>query len=889
MGREVDRRDFTVNRLSAARENQLHGLASEVSDRLPGDHRISIAGFNPVTGNPALVASEAAPDEKGNYVQRALDHVRGISRALGLVATQPVEFTADPNTSQASSGSVTVHLQQQYKGISIFQANEAVRFSPSGHLDETVGSSISVVDELDLSPKLSVQEAVLKAAQHVAVPQADEQGAKDPFGESLKLTSVDVSHFQPKVIATFPDKADQPTVLEAGPFGDRLKANLIWFPLADTLRLAWETIVTMPNYEGQYRTIVDSETGEILYCHQLIKRVAARGNVYVVDGSSPRQPINFPRPLTDYGFPLPNPMPSEFPDDWVTDNRSVGNSTFAHLGQSGPTIAGTTQNGVLTFDPSDAVGDDQKVLNIFYYNCYMHDFFYLLGFRELDGNFQRDNLARGGRTLDPVDARAHSGEVSGTANMSTPIDGSSPVMNMGLVTATGRHTAFDSSVVFHEFMHGVTNRLVGGPLDTRALDAPQSEGMGEGWGDYIACAINNTEVVGSWVVNQPLGIREFRYDSSFPDDFGNLGKGRYNEEHNIGEIWCATLMEVNRKIGKTLAVQLVVDALKVSPANPSFLDMRDAILKTLDNKLAAGQLTAGEHGNARNGIWTAFAKFGMGPAARSNGASLTGIVPDFNKPPEPTGSSSHVESSPNVVIPDNQPAGVTSVVNFSQAGIIKRLSVSVDIVHTFIGDLQVSLIAPSGDPIVLHNREGASADDLIKSYTSEGTAGLAALAGKSAQGNWTLKVADLAGADVGTLRRWSLDIGVEAGPQSARGEAAPGAMIPDNNPSGISSTIGVTAPGIATGIKVAIDITHTFIGDLKVELISPSGQSAVLHDRRGGGQDNLIVTFDSTSTSALVPLINQPVAGNWVLRVSDLAALDTGKLNKWSLELTVGG
>ncbi len=53
----------------------------------------------------------------------------------------------------------------------------------------------------------------------------------------------------------------------------------------------------------------------------------------------------------------------------------------------------------------------------------------------------------------------------------------------------GRLTAFDSSVVFHEFTHGVTNRLVGGRLYARALDATQSSGMGEGWSDYVACTI----------------------------------------------------------------------------------------------------------------------------------------------------------------------------------------------------------------------------------------------------------------------------------------------------------------------------------------------------------------------------------------------------------------
>ena len=50
-----------------------------------------------------------------------------------------------------------------------------------------------------------------------------------------------------------------------------------------------------------------------------------------------------------------------------------------------------------------------------------------------------------------------------------------------------------------------------------------------------------------------------------------MGTGRYTgEEHDLGEIWCATLMEMNRNIGKLLGLQLVVDGFKLTPANPSF-------------------------------------------------------------------------------------------------------------------------------------------------------------------------------------------------------------------------------------------------------------------------------------------------------------------------------
>ncbi len=635
MSREIDLRDFSADK-SGSRQGDLESLASEVSQNLQGDHRIRISNFDAATGNPAVVVSEDAPAGEGNYVQRALDHVQAISGALGLVATQPTEFAPDPNVQRTSSGARAVYLRQQYKGVPIFQAAQTVRFTPDDKLSETAGSSVTIPEETTVAPRLSVEEAVLAAARYVAEPEPDEREATDQFGEPLNPTSVDVSGFVPSIIAAFPDQAEQPTVLDPGPFADQVKANLTWFYLGeDDLRLAWEVVVTMPNYEGQYRTIVDADTGETLYCRQLARFVKARGNVYHVNGKQDRRMTAFPRPYEDYGVPgrdsLPDNLPP-FPGDWVEADAAVGNSVRAHLAAAGPTIKGTVEDGLLTFDPDDPTSDDQKVLNIFYFNCYMHDYFYLLGFRETDGNFQRDNFGLGGVGADAVDARAHPGGVSGTANMLTLSDGKTPIMNMGLVTSTGRHTAFDADVVYHEFTHGVTNRLVGGPLDERSLEAPQSSGMGEGWSDYIACTINETIVAGSWVVDDPRGIREFPYDSNFPDDFGDLGTGRYREEHNIGEVWCAALMEMNRNIGADLGVQLVVDALKLSPTNPSFLEMRDSILAALADMMTAEKIDPDDHALSRDGIWRAFARFGMGPGARSNGASLSGIIADFDTP-----------------------------------------------------------------------------------------------------------------------------------------------------------------------------------------------------------------------------------------------------------------
>ena len=102
------------------------------------------------------------------------------------------------------------------------------------------------------------------------------------------------------MVAAFPDRPDLPAVLEPGPFGAVIRASLVWFP-AEQLRLAWEVLLTIGNYDAQYRTIVDAQTGEILFCKQLVARVLGRGNVYRVDGGRLVRCTDFPRPRPNWG------------------------------------------------------------------------------------------------------------------------------------------------------------------------------------------------------------------------------------------------------------------------------------------------------------------------------------------------------------------------------------------------------------------------------------------------------------------------------------------------------------------------------------------------------------------------------------------------------------
>src|SRR4029434_10330026 len=107
MGREVDRRDRTVNRVTPARRVELTNLAAEASTRLPGAHGLRIEGFDPATGNPSAIASALAEPERDNHIQRALSHVRTIGQALGLAGTQPTEFAGEPHPQRPRSGAVS--------------------------------------------------------------------------------------------------------------------------------------------------------------------------------------------------------------------------------------------------------------------------------------------------------------------------------------------------------------------------------------------------------------------------------------------------------------------------------------------------------------------------------------------------------------------------------------------------------------------------------------------------------------------------------------------------------------------------------------------------------------------------------------------------------------
>ena len=129
-------------------------------------------------------------------------------------------------------------------------------------------------------------------------------------------------------------------------------------------------------------------------------------------------------------------------------------------------------------------------------------------------------------------------------------------------------------------------------------------------------------------------------------------------------------------------------------------------------------------------------------------------------------------------------------------------------------------------------------------------------------------------------------IGQEKTDHVAKGSTLSDEIIPDNSPPGLVNAISLDLDGKVKRLVVEVDISHNNISNLRVELTSPGGKRAILHNRTDIGKKDLRKSYDSQSKASLVAFLGQSLQGKWILRIRDLASRDTGKLNKWSLEVT---
>jgi subtilisin-like proprotein convertase family protein/subtilisin family serine protease len=111
--------------------------------------------------------------------------------------------------------------------------------------------------------------------------------------------------------------------------------------------------------------------------------------------------------------------------------------------------------------------------------------------------------------------------------------------------------------------------------------------------------------------------------------------------------------------------------------------------------------------------------------------------------------------------------------------------------------------------------------------------------------------------------------------------------IPDVAGVPVFSSILIQEDGRITDLRVQVNITHTYIGDLRIDLLAPDGSSVTLHSNAGGSADNLNRTYSLQNTPALRGLLARPIRGTWRLRVSDSFRLDAGRLDRWRIAARV--
>ena len=225
--------------------------------------------------------------------------------------------------------------------------------------------------------------------------------------------------------------------------------------------------------------------------------------------------------------------------------------------------------------------------------------------------------------------------------------------------------SLDNGVVSHEYGHGISNRLTGGPSKANCLVSSTTDGstqiQGEGWSDFFALWMttkpgdDGTEArgIGTYVVGQAItddGIRTKPYSTNMvidPLTYGYLNPTgpqttTYQETHNSGEVWCAMLWDLNWQYikkygynadvyaatgGNNIALKLVLDACKIQICNPSYVAARNAILRV-------DSLSGGENHDL---LWNIFARRGLGYSAtsgtRDNGYPyFDGIVEAYDLP-----------------------------------------------------------------------------------------------------------------------------------------------------------------------------------------------------------------------------------------------------------------
>jgi hypothetical protein len=649
----------------AARSPRTAARVADAREALTDDlGRQAVLDTDPLTGSVrqlikldgALTApTGAAPATTARTFAR--DH----ATALGLDA-QDVDALTVAEQERSTSGLTVVRLAQQVGRIPSFDGGLRVAIDRAGRVISVAGAPRSDLPAgVPAAPALSAADALQRLMDQTGVHRT---------GITVASTGRDARHT---------------TRFSTGDV-----ARLTLFG-ARTVHLAWH-LTYQATSTRWYDAVVDATTGEVLYRANLVK-FATDASVY---DNHPGAPVGGSQVTFDLApFLAPGATRLIGPNvhawaDVNDDNRAQAGEEVAPGAYAAVTDASRTSGACdpthrCTWNHSPGtdwtVNKNQNVTQTFYYANKYHDHLAggAIGFTVASGNFEGS---------DPLDLNALDGAATGggapdidhinNANMATPPDGQSPRMQMYLFAHSTSPSATqnfrdvnggdDAAVLYHEYTHGLSSRLVTNHDGTQALNSPQAGAMGEAWSDWYAQdflvrqglqadapGTDGDIDMGRYTDAIPHSIRHQAVDCAVGSanatacpgnartpvggytfgDFGRIAGGP--QVHADGEIWAQTLWQLRQGLvakfgsdsaGSDAAERIITDAMRLSVPEPSFLDMRNAIL-------AADLNYAG--GANRDLIWETFRSRGMGFYAAADDSSDTVPVEDFSAPPDPNG------------------------------------------------------------------------------------------------------------------------------------------------------------------------------------------------------------------------------------------------------------
>jgi extracellular elastinolytic metalloproteinase len=611
----------------------------------------SLALDAPTHASPPAAAAASAPAAATHTplgsaaVQVARAHLASHAADAGLAGRDVADLAVSSVVPTKHNGLTNVYFQQQVDSRDVFNA------------------IINVAVAADGSVVRVAADGVKRAAQRVnaTAPKITDVEAARRAAAALHLQPT--ASFRSNDAASGPDHARD--LGDGGISNEAIPARLVYERTAGgDLRLAWELVIDQLDGKHWWQIRMDAITGAELGRADWVAQDTHRVFPMPVEAPSFATPLNT-RTLVS------NPATSASPFGWNDTNGVAGAESTLTTGNNVNAYTDTDANNLpdpgsqpdggagLAFDfPLDLTQapttyKPAAVSNLYFTNNRIHDIMHRFGFTEAAGNFQANNYGHGGLGSDAVNAEAQDGGDMNNARFGTGPDGQKPRMQMYLwnTTVPGRDGDLDNGVIAHEYAHGISNRLTGGPATASCLQ--NNEQAGEGWSDYYSYMLNmpnGTEPaggrgIGTYVLGQATtggGIRSKPYSTSLainPQTYDSI-KTKTNE-HGVGEVWAEMLWEVTYALideygfnanldagpmtaGNLLSLRLVTDGLKLQPCSPGFVTARDAII-------AADLADTG--GANKCLLWTAFAKRGLGAgASQGSSASITDGTQSFAMP-----------------------------------------------------------------------------------------------------------------------------------------------------------------------------------------------------------------------------------------------------------------